>query len=72
MNDLCRATQPDKPCARCIRYTGHTGPHQTFVAEWHEGAEKARRRNAPVFAKRRQPHSEALSKVFAHRLKQPY
>src|SRR5688572_2127981 len=41
---LCSAQQPDKPTGQCILYCGHEGPHQTFVAEWNEGAVNSRRR----------------------------
>ena len=41
---LCEATQPDGRMQRCIRFEGHDGPHQTFVAEWSEGDVESRRR----------------------------
>jgi hypothetical protein len=41
---LCSAQQPDKSTGRCILYCGHPGMHQTFVAEWQEGAAHSRRR----------------------------
>ena len=41
---LCSALQPDKLTGHCILYSGHEGPHHTFVAEWQEGATTSRRR----------------------------
>ena len=42
--DLCTATQPDGRFQRCIRFHGHDGPHQTFVAQWGEGDSVSHRR----------------------------
>jgi hypothetical protein len=44
---LCRCQQPDKQTGHCILYDGHEGPHQTFVAEWNDGAPNSRRRQPP-------------------------
>jgi hypothetical protein len=41
---LCKAAQPDHTCRNCFLYQGHSGPHQTFVAQWTDGEEYARRR----------------------------
>lgn len=48
--ELCRAVQPDGGGQRCIRFDGHEGPHQTFVAEWSNG-DSASRRRQPAHAK---------------------
>jgi hypothetical protein len=44
MKQLCNAPQPDHPMHRCVRFNQHTGPHQTFVAEWADGDVNSRRR----------------------------
>ena len=49
--ELCRAVQPDGGGQRCIRFDGHEGPHQTFVAEWSNGESVSRRRQPPAQAK---------------------
>ena len=52
---LCSAQQPDKSTGRCILYCGHQGPHQTFVAEWQEGAANSRRRQTRFTMQRTPP-----------------
>jgi hypothetical protein len=53
LKELCNAYQPDSPSGRCIRFSHHGGPHQTFVSEWNEG-EMTSRRRAPPLAKAKQ------------------
>jgi len=59
---LCSAQQPDKHTGQCILYCGHQGPHQTFVAEWNEGAAHSRRR---------QPHRPNTEFSAFHSTSQP-
>ena len=40
----CQAEQPEQSTGHCILPCGHEGMHQTFVAEWIEGASNSRRR----------------------------
>jgi len=64
---LCPAIQPDGRHQRCIRFGDHSGPHQTFVAEWGEGEPCSRRRQT------REPGATAapaaLRQPFRHRLR---
>ena len=49
MKRLCCAPQPGDASRHCIRFHDHTGPHQTFVAEWNDGDINSRRRPALHF-----------------------
>jgi len=49
MKQLCNAPQPDHPTHHCVRFQQHSGPHQTFVAEWKDGDLNSRRRPALPF-----------------------
>ena len=49
MKQICNAPQPDDPRHHCVRFHDHTGPHQTFVAEWKDGDSNSRRRPALHF-----------------------
>jgi hypothetical protein len=52
MKQLCCIPQPDDSSRHCILFHQHTGPHQTFVAEWKDGDANSRRRPALHFRKK--------------------